>query len=533
MNTTTISADSSKDPLYKVSLNGEERIVPKSKAMEAGDELHAKHGGVPTMEPLSAEEAAKQQTEPAPPSNIDDPLGYVYGGKSDAQLDDAPPPVVQVKAGDIDPKAKARIDALQAELRAGGVTGIGFKGEGGDGDQYYANGTRMLDMGYRTQDQRKIEHDNSLPAVQAATGLAQCVIAEHREDRLCTAREFANAIATNGKLTVFGKQLTEQAIRGLMARIKSPALGYLLGVRDRIAAEVKKQEENRNPFYMMGDRNSLAQVLRYECLRFGDVELKLRTRNSTNNDIFAIVSPKFAPADAPEVIAQIVDQLPAEAKGTWTYHPESTTWELRASVWTPTPVEEQAVGEPFSGFVSFRARDNGTMRFRGGGGIDVLRCLNASVYVAEGASTDRVHMGKVLYDIKEMMASATNAISILCKAWGKNRDIEVPLPKDEDDRPVPLEVAMPGFWRALLTDRKSELAQVLPGRTETHVAGLTRSFFAERRDENRLVRSDFGQAWTRYIQDLPIPDQRGGETAIADWLMSERTKVRCELKDEE
>ena len=55
----------------------------------------------------------------------------------------------------IDLSAKARIDAQQAVLRAGGLTGIGFKGEGGDGDQFFANGTRMMTSGYDTQRGRK------------------------------------------------------------------------------------------------------------------------------------------------------------------------------------------------------------------------------------------------------------------------------------------------------------------------------------------------------------------------------------------
>jgi len=407
-----------------------------------------------------------------------------------------------------DETAKTRIEAQHATLAKNGI-------HVDASEQLYATGTRMAREGYDYQAQRMADHHASMPARDACHALTQVVVGESREDRVVTARELAKAL--DDKLTVFGHRLTEYAIRGMLARSESPALGYVLGLRDRIAAH--PGDENRT--LRAADKGRIADTLRYELDRAGDTKLKLRTRREPN-DIFACVSPAYTPADAPAVLGRILHDLPSDAKGSYSYDPESTAWELRADVWTPTPVEEQAVGEAFSGYVSFRSKDNGSSSFRGGGGVLLLRCLNASTYTASSSDVERVHRGRIMYDIGKMLTGATKAISALCEAWGTNRQAEIEAP------PVPLAVAIPGFWSYLLRDRSSELAGVLPGRSAEHVKGLTEAFYGERREPARLVRSDFAQGWTRYIQGQPTPVRRDAESAIGEWLVR-GGKVGCDL----
>jgi hypothetical protein len=407
-----------------------------------------------------------------------------------------------------DDTAKARIEAQHATLAAHGIAV-------NTAAQLYATGTRMATEGYASQASRKADHDKSMPAREACDALSAAVHAEGREDRMVTARDLAKVL--DDKLTVYGHRLTEYAIRGMLARSESPALGYVLGLRDRIAAN----PGDAGRALRAADRAKIADTLRYELDRAGDVELKLRTRRDPG-DVFAVVSPAYTPADAPQVLREISHDLPRDAKGSWSYDPESTAWELRADVWTPTPVAEQSVGEAFSGYVSFRSKDNGSSRFRGGGGVLLLRCLNASTYTASSSDVERVHRGRIMYDIGSMLRGATKAIAALCEAWGTNRAEVIEAP------PVPLSVAIPGFWSYLLKDRSSELAGVLPGRSAEHVSGLTKAFHAERRDSSRLVRSDFAQGWTRYIQGQPTPVRREAESAIGEWLVS-GGKMGCDL----
>jgi hypothetical protein len=385
----------------------------------------------------------------------------------------------------------------------------------------------MAREGYANQAARKAEHDALIPVRDAASALRAAVEGEKRIDRTCSAREVGDAITVNGKIAAFGLALGEPAIRGLLGRLESPALGYVLGLRNRIVEEARKPQGERDSTALQADKRKIADVLAHECRRAGDVPLKLRTRTALG-DVFAIVSPSYSPADAPAVLDQIVRDLPADAKGSWSYDPASTAWELRADVWTPTPIAEQAVGEAFRGYVSFRARDNGTARFRGGGGVELIRCLNASTYTANGVDVSRVHRGEVLYDVGRMLRGATKAIDALCQAWGQNRETVIELPADGDKR-VTIEQAIPGFWRWLLLDRKSELVGVLPGRSEARVDGLTKAFFQERRDDKRLVRSDLAQGWTRYIQHESPDVRREAEAAIGDWLVS-GAPVGCELR---
>lgn len=503
----------------RVTLGGESVIAPVAEAMEVAGELNARHGGgIPKFEYLNA---AGEVMTATPAREPEDCPGCevqevpVAGPVASKAFSDWSAPIV-------DSEAKARIEALHEKMRASGI-------EVNTSEQFFATGTRMASEGYATQEGRKREHEAAMPLEQAAEELRDRVRKEGREDKEMSAREFANAITVNGKVHVAGHALTEQAIRGLTARLKSPALSYVLGLRDRITAEKALPLEDQNTSAIRADIARLADTLRHEALRSGDTVLTLRTRKSPG-DIFAVVSPSYTPADAPEVIDQILRDLPKDAKGTWNYDPSSTAWELRANVFTPTPVLEQAVGEPFEGYASFQARDNGTSRFRGGGGAMMLRCLNASVYVASTAELSRVHRGRVMYDIGMMLQGALAGINTLCEAWGTRRQEVIELPK-VDEKLLTLEEAMPGFWRALLTDRRSDLVGVLPGRTETHVKALTRCYEEERRDAAKLVRSDFAQGWTRYVQDFAAPVRREAEVAIGDWLVNSRGKMGCTLRE--
>jgi hypothetical protein len=411
----------------------------------------------------------------------------------------------------VDESAKTRIEAIHEALTANGV-------QVNASEQLYATGTRMAREGYSTQESRKVKHDRSMPLRDAGEALCQAVRDEQREDIFLSAREAADSIETNGQITLAGKALTETAIRGLLTKIDSPAMTYVIGVGRRILDEAG----NEAPDYaaMLQDRAKIAEVLQYELRRRGDVELKLRTR-ANPGDIYAVVTPSYVDADAPKLVPSIVEAFSSDAKGTWRYDPATTSWELQASVWTPTTVQEQAVGEPFRGYGSFQSRDNGTGRFRGGGGVEMLRCLNASVYLAKSAKVSRVHRGTILEDISLVVDAAAKSIETLIKIWADSRLQVVALPAPED-RPTPIEVAIPGFWRALLTDRRSELQGVLTGKVETHVSNLSAAYFDERRDKSQIVRSDFGQGWTRYIQDLSAPTQRDGEIAISQWLANRR-----------
>lgn len=414
-----------------------------------------------------------------------------------------------------DESAKTRIEDLHKKIGEGGIT-IDTS------QQLYATGTRMAEDGYRTQSKREKNHFKQQLLKDAIEELEEKVANEIRRDVHVSAKDIADMISVeDNKLCIKDHVLTEHALHGIMTRLESPALGYLLGLQSRIASYSMNAGVDHD--ILDKDVAKLTEILQHECKRYGDVAFKLRMREYPN-DIYAATSQTFGVADAPMVMEQILDKMPDDARGSWAYDPETTSWELRAEIWTPTPVAQQAVGEPFSGHVSFTSRDNSTGRFNGGGGINILRCLNASTYSA-GEGVSRVHRGKIMFDIDTMVRKSLTAINVLCEAWGIARKSKVEIPTG-----TPIEKAIPGFWRALL--KEGELSKVLVGRKENHIKELSRAYFDERRDKQNVVVADFGQSWTRFIQSQPIEIRRDGEAAIGAWMVKP-SKMRCDLKEKE
>jgi len=478
---------------YKITLGDVSKVVPAAQAMDTADQMvNQAGGGIPNIVPC-------------------DEQGNTEIKKEETKVETPAPKVNSTwTATVIDNTAKARIEAQHQALAAQGIK-VNTK------EQFYATGTRMADVGYTTQTHRKQEFLKQKPLKDAIGELSEKVGNELRRDVHLSAKEIAEELTVeDNQILVRDHLLTERALRGIVARLQSPAIGYLVGLQERIAGE-------QDAKLLQTDIEKLTDIFYYECKRFGDVEFKLRMREYPR-DIFAALSPTFGVADAPMVMDQIIEQMPEDARGSWSYDPETTSWELRAEIFTPTPVEEQAVGEAFSGYVSFSSGDAGNLRFRGGGGISLIRCLNASTYSA-GEGISRVHRGKIMYDINSMTAKSLKAIKALCVAWGKNRQEKVEIPTG-----VKISDAIPGFWRFLLTDKRSELQGVLKGRTENNIGGLTQAFYSERRDLDNVVRADFAQGFTRFIQGQPTEIRREAELAIGNWVVNNKP-MRCELKE--
>lgn len=145
----------------------------------------------------------------------------------------------------------------------------------------------------------------------------------------------------------------------------------------------------------------------------------------------------------------------------------------------------------------------------------MIRCLNASTYTAENTKASKVHRGDIVLDVREVISEGLKAIDTLCAAWGRAREETVLAPET-----VPLSEAIPGFWRAMLTERQGELVGVLPGRIEHNVSDLTSAYYNERRNPGNVTRADLAQGWTKHIQGLDTPTRRDAEQAIGSWLVS-------------
>ena len=402
---------------------------------------------------------------------------------------------------------KARIDRQHAAIQA---SGIDVAKAATKAAQVAPNGTAMWESGYAEQDKRKKDHDQKLPFAQMAEMADAEIKAENRLDVEMSAADFARGLSVNGSILVNGKKLTEQAIRGLANRLESPMLSYVLGLHDRMIDNSKRG----NTAAMQADKAKIAEIIAHECRHNPDAKLKLRTRNGGIDDCFAVLSPSYSEYDAPRAIARLARAVPKDAKGSWVYDAKSTQWEVRAPLWTPTPVQEQAIGEAFEVYASFRGRDNGTSSLFGGGGFTLIRCYNATTYTA-ASELSRVHRGKMDADVERMIVLCKKAFDTAVTAWGVARETEIPLTAEERK-------AGDKFLAGLFTEMLSEkpLASVLPGRKADHASALTMHFHAERRNRETLVRADLAQAWTRYIQGQPSDVRRDAESAIGAWLVA-------------
>lgn len=512
---------------YKIALNVSGKLIIKiveaTQAMAIADQMvqeagGPEHSGVPTITQCDKDgndlEKVIIQTNPVEPQVV------VAETKQDVENITNQNNYSTWNDTKVDEKAKERIENLHQLIEQNGGPKIDTK------QQFFATGTRMAREGYALQENRKAEHLAKQNLEDAIQGLYNVVTKEQRTDIHISAKEIANSLKLeDDKLFVKNYVLSEHALRGLMLRLDSPATKYVLGLQSRVL-------ENINNPWSTKDLERLVDTIKYECLRFGDVEFKLRTRlypdeNSIYGDVYAALSPDFGVADAPMLLEQIQGAMPKDAKGSFKYDADTTAWNLKASIWTPTPVSEQAVGEPFEGSISLSSRDNGTGRFRGGGGIELLRCLNASVYSA-GDVLSRVHRGsKVLFDIRNMISKAQKAVDTLCLAWGKARKETVPVPEG-----LTLEQAIPGIWRNLFNSRESELVGILPGRKENHIQALTQEYWGQRRDKDNFTKSDLAQAWTHYIQKQPYEIREEAERAAANFIVNPY-KFRCDLKEKD
>lgn len=370
--------------------------------------------------------------------------------------------------------------------------------------------------------ERRVAEVHRMPLLgDAARKGRDRVRAEKRIDLALDSREIGRSVRVvaddNGRKRIViadGFALSERAIRGLVSRIESDALGYVLGLRNRIATE-RTNGAKANEARMEADRQEIVRVLARECATLASVPCKVRARESLK-DVFAVVSPSYSNADAPESIDELLSSAHLSepgVRGDFSYDPSSTAWRVRAVLANPSPVQLQAVGEPFSFHVDISGRDNGTGRWIAGGGTEIWSCSNGAVRIVDGTSTRRIHRGNVLREVDAAIRCSLDAAAELIKAWGVNRTIEAEIPSK-----VTIEDAIPGFYRAMLRDDRDLVKVGFRGQREEIVKGLSAAYFGERRDPERVTRSDLAQGWTKYIQRTPLDVRSEAEAAIGAWL---------------
>lgn len=210
--------------------------------------------------------------------------------------------------------------------------------------------------------------------------------------------------------------LRSHAVRGLLQSIGGgSAAGYIYSLRDRI--QDQPLEILRGP-----DRSLIRTILRRELERAASVDepvkVRLRIRRSLapglHPEVFAAMTPTYAPCDAPAIIRQLSD---LEGSSAYSYDYASTGWTLAVQLQAL-----QGMGEESTGYIAVWSRDNGTSALRTSAGLRMLRCTN-QLAAMSGSATKRIHKGDIQIRASDLLrearltASCGIGILQLPRAW--------------------------------------------------------------------------------------------------------------------
>lgn len=141
----------------------------------------------------------------------------------------------------------------------------------------------------------------------------------------------------------------------------------------------------------------------------------------TNQTAFALVSSDstrgYTVFDGHQVadlmMAGLQDAGCRDLKGEITYDPTTTQYQIKALINAPIDIlAHQGVGRVHSAWLAVSGADNGIERFRGSGGIERRRCMNATLSQADlpGLTWSRIHKGDVT-EIRALIAGMPACIA--------------------------------------------------------------------------------------------------------------------------
>jgi hypothetical protein len=351
-------------------------------------------------------------------------------------LDDNPQPKTEVikkpveKPIDTNPQDIMR--ALR-DLEAAKASGHNLK------DTVVPFGEPLNATGVENAARSKGDFDAMTPAVKAGETFRKAIAAEKREDHQIEARrlrlnEDGTLTRGNGPL-----RLMPKAFDGLctILDIKGGA-SYLPNVPPKERARLMNElhfplayrEDGRETTKVMADWEAECRKAsrsgRKEPPRPGPEytprELTLRSRKSPDDnkrEIYAVVGARYQPFNVDQVVGQIVDALPAGAKGCIKYDGYKATMDVLFH--SNVPAKQYVVGEVFKAGCRFKMADDGTGSIQGQSIIWRDLCYNLMVLdVNKRQRFSRRHVGVgIADDVKAGIDQTFAAIEGFAKVWGQ------------------------------------------------------------------------------------------------------------------
>lgn len=508
-------APESKGPMNEmqmvaVSLGGERREVPASEWQTAADELHAKHGGTPSVtnldgSPLTPNAApTPAQDEPAPAPALAVRRGG--SGLSLVQPGAARPEIVSESG-----KARSERDKAAAEAAGFAVRA-----------PLYDRGTIVDETGVANARASRSDWE-SMPTVAAACdGLIGRIAAENRQDQIARLGELLMTDA--GQFVGLGGpdehkryDITLNAFGSLVSRLGVGGARYLATCWPELRAH------NVNAWLQKLAAEDAAK------------ELLMRTREGA--EIFAVVSPSYTRFDC-DKMAEAVKLAASELGG----HARVTYDGERARVeclWhSDIQPEDYVAGEFFKAGVIVKSDDTGGGALRGSSVVWQNLCRNLIIL-------DKASMGEFSIrhtaSVEEMarrfragFEQSLKSIEHFRAAWGfacrDNLAESVPTAGQLAAREL-----MAGIFRAQLADERIPIP-VAASKREVVVSGLMAAWDADTSaSAGKTTRAAVVNAVTRYAHQTASLDPWAEDDlqSAAGALVFGKRPLRWAPRDEE
>ncbi len=483
----------------RVLLGGEERIVSRQAAMQAAQELHEKHGGIPKFEDIP---------DDAPAVLTDEVIGTaVLVSGEEATKVIAALATEEVVPGHIvttEGKLRSMIDFAEAEAE-------GFAPR----QTLYERGTAVIQAGADNARRSRLAWGD-LPEVDSyCSDFMERIKAENRSDRSVEVHKLRMTV--DGRIGVpsgstMGTMMDSADKAELITPTAFQALTTRLGYGG--AAYLQRCEPllRQGNFNYWGDQftreNTEAEIAALNANeKYEPKSLVLRSRKGKGaREVFGVVTDHYTSFDVDKIAEAYSKALKGSgARGRVTYDGNKARFE--ALFHSDIQPEKYVAGEFFKAGIIVKTDDTGGGSLRCSAVVWQNLCLNLMVIDRAEQPLFRIrHMGSVDELAKRFSAgieAGQKKLSHFLKVWGFaiEENIIAEARKIDSDVPQSIEEALPGFFRGIL---ERELVLV-KGQREKTVDSLLKMYekdeSAARRDDY-ITRASLVNAFTRFAHEV-------------------------------
>ncbi len=482
---------SAAEKMVRVTHGGESLVVPEAVWMQTADELVAKHGaGVPKVEYLDAPEPPRAKALSVVPPTVDRDSSPAIAAEYDPSVRHASDEPEGRGVGHVSLEGKIRSMVDLAAAREAGFS---------PADCYFERGTRVIEVGVENARSARIEYDAKPTVAAYCDELIAGIEDEDRVDVPTAVR--ALGMTRDGTLTVHGRPIpiTRKAFVGLCNRLGFGGAWYLA---EKCWAELRARNVNAHLHVLREIEDAQRAESPSEHVD-RDLVFRTRTTSEGEREVFGVVTPSYTAFDVDRIAAALKEAAPADARGTVTYDGYRARFEVLFH--TTVQPEKFVSGEFFRAGIIISTDDTGGGGLNGYSAVWQNLCLNLiMIDVAKTGAFNIRHIGdygKLVAQFRSGFRRALDGLEHFRRAWGYAVDENIHRTARElqDDVPLTVEEAMPGFFRTLL-DR-----ELVPVRGISKKEAVPKLMEMWTKDESAAAgptRAAVANAFTRFAHEV-------------------------------